>query len=132
MADRLGVESIDREGRSVVLKFRPRTKVDPGRLVTMVRGRSDLRLVPPAALKLELDEAPRVGEAAAPLRPPARKAGTRADVAPSWWTARARTGEVRPGFSKHEVLRAKPVDPRGAGGVFERVGGLLSELLDQI
>ena len=30
MADRLGVEAIDREGRVVVLKFRPQAKMDPG------------------------------------------------------------------------------------------------------
>ena len=36
MADRLGVESIDREGRFVVLKFRPLGRVDPGRLIQVV------------------------------------------------------------------------------------------------
>ena len=50
-------------------------------------------------------------------------------MAPSWWTARAREGEVRPGFTKAEILKPKPDDPRAPGGVFERVGGLLSELL---
>ena len=57
MADRLGIESIDREGRTVVLKFRPQAKVDPVRLVALVRQRPDLTLVPPAALKLKLDGA---------------------------------------------------------------------------
>ena len=52
MADRLGIETIDREGRTVVLKFRPQAKVDPVRLVALVRQRPDLTLVPPAALKL--------------------------------------------------------------------------------
>ena len=37
MADRLGIETIDREGRTVVLKFRPQAKVDPVRLVALVR-----------------------------------------------------------------------------------------------
>src|SRR4249919_3527909 len=32
MADRLGVDSIDREGRLVVIKFRPQARVDPLRL----------------------------------------------------------------------------------------------------
>ena len=53
MADRLGVEAIDREGRAVVLKFRPQAKMDPVRLVSLVRQRGDLTLVPPAALKLD-------------------------------------------------------------------------------
>ncbi len=54
MADRLGIETLDREGRSVVIKFRPQAKVDPVRLVALVRQRSDLTLVPPAALRLTL------------------------------------------------------------------------------
>src|SRR5206468_4830583 len=55
MADRLGVDTIDREGRLVVIKFRPQAKVDPVRLVNLVRQRSDLTLVPPAGLRLTLD-----------------------------------------------------------------------------
>ena len=42
---------------TVVLKFRPQAKVDPVRLVALVRQRPDLTLVPPAALKLNLDGA---------------------------------------------------------------------------
>src|SRR5262249_4012081 len=41
MADRLGIETIDREGRLVVLKFRPQARVDPIRLLTFVRERSE-------------------------------------------------------------------------------------------
>src|SRR6476646_5495812 len=55
MADRLGVDTIDREGRIVVLKFRPQAKVEPVRIVSLVRQRADLTLVPPAALRLQLD-----------------------------------------------------------------------------
>ena len=54
MADQLGIDSIDRDAHSVVLKFRPQAKVDPVRLVALVRERSDLTLVPPAALRLTL------------------------------------------------------------------------------
>ena len=59
MADRLGIESIDREGRTVVLKFRPQANLDPVRLVAVVRARPDLTLIPPAALKLSLESADR-------------------------------------------------------------------------
>jgi hypothetical protein len=38
---------------------------------------------------------------------------------------------VKPGFTKEEILRPAPEDPRAAGGIFERVGALLSDLLDQ-
>ena len=50
MADRLGVETIDREGRIVVLKFGPQAKVDPTRMVTLVRRRPDLTILPPSGL----------------------------------------------------------------------------------
>jgi transcription-repair coupling factor (superfamily II helicase) len=143
MADRLGVESIDREGRTVVLKFRPQAKIDPARLVALVRQRSDLALVPPAALKLSLEGAGGSGLGAAlntPLRsshqPPApsprRSGGRYSSAAPSWWTTRARAGEVKPGFTKEEILRPAKEDPRAPGGVFESVGGLLSDLVDRM
>jgi transcription-repair coupling factor (superfamily II helicase) len=160
MADRLGVEAIDREARTVVLKFRPQAKLDPVRLVALVRQRSDLTLVPPAGLKLMLDGTRDSGlgareasgatlRAATPSpqsalpksqatgpRPQApaprpRKGGDKSQAAPSWWTARAREGEVRPGFTKADILRPAKDDPRAPGGVFERVGQLLSELLGQ-
>jgi transcription-repair coupling factor (superfamily II helicase) len=132
MADRLAVDSIDREGRTVVLKFRPQARLDPVHLVALVRQRPELALVPPAALRLTLGLAG--AEAPAPKPSPAasvKKAGTRSQAAPSWWTARARTGEVKPGFTKAEILRPARDDPRAPGGVFAQVGGLLSELLDR-
>jgi transcription-repair coupling factor (superfamily II helicase) len=132
MADRLAVDSIDREGRIVVLKFRPQARLDPVHLVSLVRQRPELALVPPAALRLTLGLAG--AEAPAPKPPSApsvKKAGTRSQAPPSWWTARARTGEVKPGFTKAEILRPARDDPRAPGGVFAQVGGLLSELLDR-
>jgi transcription-repair coupling factor (superfamily II helicase) len=132
MADQLGIEAIDREGRTVVLKFRPQANLDPVRLVSLVRQRPDLTLVPPAALKLNLD---RPGDSRRQgLRPSSSspgKSGSRGQASPSWWTARARESEVKPGFTKEEMLRPAADDPRAPGGAFERVGGLLSELLDQ-
>jgi transcription-repair coupling factor (superfamily II helicase) len=147
MADRLGIETIDREGAHVVLKFRMQAKIDPVRLVALVRQRPDLTLVPPAALKLNLDGAGDLGLGARrePERPSPRspgpspqapgpsprKSGKYANAAPSWWVARAREEEVKPGFTKADVLRPAKEDPRAQGGVFERVGALLSDLLDQ-
>jgi hypothetical protein len=49
-------------------------------------------------------------------------------AAGSWWTARARSGEVAPGFSREEIMRPAKEDPRAEGGIFARVGGLLQEL----
>jgi hypothetical protein len=125
----LGIDSLDREGRSVVLKFRPQTKMEPARLVSLVRERPDLTLVPPAALRLTLEEP---GGGAQGPQAIARKGGGRAPLAPSWWTARARTGEVTPGFTKADILRPAKDDPRAPGGVLEQIGSLLSELLDRM
>jgi transcription-repair coupling factor (superfamily II helicase) len=137
MADRLGIETIDREGRTVVLKFRPQARLDPVRLVALVRQRPELTLVPPAGLKLNLDMADGKGLMAEKPRPSHKpsaishkKGASRVQgAAPSWWTARARAGEVKPGFTKEDILRPAKEDPRASGGIFERVGGLLSDLL---
>jgi transcription-repair coupling factor (superfamily II helicase) len=115
-ADRLGLESIDREGSLVVFKFRERTKVDLPRLLTLVRSRPDLQLVPPGSLKLDV----RQGS----VDPGGR--GRRA-----WWTARATAGEVTGGFTKAEIQREAPDDPRAQGGLLERVLGVLMTLSDQ-
>jgi transcription-repair coupling factor (superfamily II helicase) len=136
MAERLGVESIDREGRTVVLRFRAQARLDPARLVALVRSRPDLTLIPPAGMRLALDyqtaAATPKSAGRGPRPPTSRSPGARRDSgAPSWWTARAREGSVRPGFSKEEMTRPAPEDPRSADGVIHQVGGVLSELLDQ-
>jgi hypothetical protein len=46
----------------------------------------------------------------------------------SWWAARAKGGEVAPGFSRDEILRPAKEDPRAEGGLFFRVSSLLREL----
>jgi hypothetical protein len=136
MADRLGVETIDREGRLVVIKFRPAGRIDPLRLVKVVGEWPGAVLVPPVSLKLDLDAPLARGKAAPP--PAARTlagrsgaAGARRGVSSSgasWWTARATAGEVRPGFTKEEILRRPETDPRAEGGMFSRVSGLLQAL----
>ncbi len=144
MADQLGIEAIDREDRTVVLKFRPQANVDPVRLVALVRQRPELTLVPPAGLRLTLEGAHRAspesgsgrfgtGPHGSPAPSSAAKRGTARSqgASPSWWTARAREREVRPGFTKQEILKPAREDPRAPGGTLEQVGGLLSELLDK-
>jgi transcription-repair coupling factor (superfamily II helicase) len=137
-ADRLGVETIDREGATVLVKFREGARVDPPRLVALVARRADLALVPPDSLRLDLrpgPSRPSPGRPAPPRRVETSRGGqavaSRPAMGPaaSWWTARATAGAVKPGFSKEEILRPEPEDPRGESGVFTKVGGLLSELL---
>jgi transcription-repair coupling factor (superfamily II helicase) len=131
LADAINVDSIDREGRMVVIRFRPNAKLDPMRLVKVVAGWPGATLVPPVSVKLDV-EAPVTAAPPVP-RPPVTKktdrGGSRAgSSAGSWWTARATTGEVRPGFSKEEILRRPEADPRAEGGMFTRLAGLLQAL----
>jgi transcription-repair coupling factor (superfamily II helicase) len=140
MADRLGLESVDREGQTVVLKFRYDAKVDPAVLFRVVRERADLTLIPPTTLKLDLRgvaaPAPVAASAVrapqpAPGRPagrPAQKKGGDPVAGGSWWAARAKAGEVTSGFTREEIMRPTKEDPRAEGGLFGRVGGLLREL----
>ena len=138
MADRLGVDTIDREGRLVVIKFRPTARVDPLRLVKVVGEWPGATLVPPVSLKLDLEAPQAASKAPAPAarlapasgrpgRPsPLSKRGSSGES--SWWTARATAGEVKPGFTKEEILRKPEADPRAEGGMFARLEGLLRAL----
>ena len=144
MADHLKVDTIEREGKAIVFKFRDAAKVDPQRVMAVINRRPDLRIVPPGHLKLDL--APPV--VAPKLAPPPPAAGrgipgrsgptTHRPVAqggsrgPSWWTVRATAGEVAPGFAKAEVLKPMPEDPRAPDGLFARVTGVLKELSDDL
>jgi len=137
LADRVGIESIDREGQIVVLKFRPEARLDPAWLFRLVQERQDVKLTPPATLKLDLrrrDLEPARSGQASTSRPAGSRIVARNRPLPkaSWWTTRATTGEVAPGFSRDEILRPAKEDPRGDGGVFTRVAGLLRELSEGV
>jgi len=135
-ADRLGVETIDREGQAVVIRFRQNARIDPLRLVKVVGEWPGATLVPPVSLKLSLDPALTASAGRRPeTRPdassghrPGRRAPARPAAAPSWWTARATAGEVTGGFTKEEMLRRPEGDPRAEGGMFARIEGLLRAL----
>ena len=130
-ADRLGVESIDREGQTVVFKFRPDAKVDPGHLFQFVSQHPEVTLTPPAVVKLDLRRVPgrtREDPRGKPAGPGKPGRPLKSTASGSWWTARATAGEVVPGFTKEEILRPEREDPRGPDGVFTRVAGLLAML----
>jgi transcription-repair coupling factor (superfamily II helicase) len=147
LADTLRVESIERDGSVVVFRFREKANVDPVRLVHLVRERPDLQLIPPVSLKLDLAKPSQVSPAsgltlkqahhqhlAKGVRPQPGAGSQplpsirRVKAEPAWWTARATAGEVTPGFSKAEILKAEAEDPRAPGGILERVTDLLEEL----
>jgi transcription-repair coupling factor (superfamily II helicase) len=132
VADRIGLESLDREGTMAVFKFRQDAKIDPVPLARLVQSRSDLTLLPPAVLRLNLaqPEAPAERLIRHPRRRPEPRPGIDAPST-SWWTARA-TSEVEPGFTRGEILAETPPDPAEPGGLFERVGRLLEQLSESL
>lgn len=143
IADHLKLDAIEREGKTIVFKFREAAKVDPQRVMAVVSRRADLRVVPPGHLKLDLAPpvvAPKPTSPPPPMRSGAGRTGpaTHRPVAqggsrgPSWWTVRATAGEVTPGFTKAEVLKPMPEDPRAPDGLYARVNGVLRELSDDL
>jgi len=132
-ADRLRLESIDREATTVLFKFREKANIDPVRLMKLLERRHDLVLIPPATVKMSL-----VGALIAPrpttsrlAPPPPRKGHPRYSQETSWWTERATADAVTPGFSKQEITKELPPDPTAPGGLYERIGGFLDALTDR-
>jgi hypothetical protein len=130
LGDALGVESIDREGRFAVIRFRPTAPIDPVRLVHVLAGFPGASMIPPVSLKLDLEATDR--PASAPTSKDERTQSSfrasgsgKGRPASSWWTARATAGEVATGFTKEAILRTPQGDPRAEGGVFARVESLL-------
>ena len=147
LADKIRVESLDREGQTVVIKFRPDAKLDPAWLFRIVQQRGDIVLLPPATLKVDLKAPEKTSEkpglsstsgptggrphAPGPMKPGSGvrpRKGQDPVAGGSWWAARAKSGEVAPGFSRDEILRPAKQDPRAEGGLFSRLSGLLREL----
>jgi transcription-repair coupling factor (superfamily II helicase) len=107
LADRIGLESLDREGHSVVLKFRPDAKLDPAWLFRVVQQRGDVTLVPPATVRLDLNKgktpaSPSGGNASA-LAPRTGSGGQ---------TPRPGAGGQTPG---RDIGGAQPSPPLSAG-----------------
>jgi transcription-repair coupling factor (superfamily II helicase) len=137
VADRLGLEAIDREGQVVLFRFRSEApgggrvaRLDATHLVRVVSARSDVSLAPPATLKLDLRQPARPVQPVRPrgFQPAVRRPRASKPASKSWWTARAIEEEVTPGFSREEILKPPTEDPTAPDGVFTRVGGLLREL----
>ena len=149
LADALGVETIDRADSTIVIKFRQKAKVDLTTVIALVQDRGDLQLLPPNSLKLNLkyvEAAPAPPAPPSPPKSPLQRAHERhpsyspgaqrrttpqkakLQRKPSWWTARATAGEVTPGFTKAEIMKQAPEDPRAPDGVLAKVTVLLEDL----
>ena len=126
LADALGVDTIDRADSTVVVKFRPKTTVDLKQVIALVQERGDLQLVPPNSLKLDLRTVAEPSPSVVVRATGAKKA--KIQRKPSWWTVRATAGEVTPGFTKAEILKKAPEDPRAPHGVLSKVTELLEDL----
>ena len=136
MADKLGVESLDRQGSAVVMKFRDGAQKashppDPTKVLAVLRRRPDVTLAPPSSLRLNLGALNAGSKDPASTRTPPAPGlrRSRPSAAPSWWTARATAGAVTPGFTKAEILKPPKENPLAEGGLFGRVGSLLEDLL---
>jgi hypothetical protein len=112
-----------------MLKFRPDAKLDPVWLFKMVKSRGDLLLLPPAILKLDLAKPSGPPERATAPGPAPKSKKRPVSTTTSWWTARAKAGEVTPGFSREVILAPGALDPRAADGLFERLEDVLGELV---
>jgi transcription-repair coupling factor (superfamily II helicase) len=134
LADKLRVEAIDREGSAIVFRFRP-GGVDPARVISLVNRRPDVTLVPPASLRLTAPQpmtspafvAKRQGK----LEPPRREIGRKTDMKQaSWWTQRATSGTVAPGFTREELARPVKTPWDTPDRLFDQIKGVLTELTD--
>jgi transcription-repair coupling factor (superfamily II helicase) len=141
LSDRLSIDNLEREGNSIVFKFRPDAKLEPTWLLKLVETRGDLTLLPPAILRLDLTKPVDPPKAATPSKPAVTAPGrlnpktvirAKPEAPPpgreSWWATRATAGEVSGGFSRSEILAETAPDPRAPGGIFERVRQVLDEL----
>jgi transcription-repair coupling factor (superfamily II helicase) len=135
LADRLRVEAIDREGSSVVFRFRP-GGVDPARVISLINRRPDVTLVPPSSLRLT---------AAQPVTAPVFTARRQSRPEPggrgiigrkpepkqvSWWTERATSGSVTPGFTREELVKPRKTAFDSPDRLFDQLRGILTELTD--
>ena len=117
MADRLGIESIEREKHLLVIKFRSDSPLNPARLVELVKARNDVTLTPPAVITVNLEAG----------NPSGRKRTSQlANESTSWWTRRATSGGVSKGFSKQKLSHAGHLNRDDK--VLTQIGGLLAEL----
>ena len=102
LADQIGLESLDREGSVVVMRFRQDASVDPAALARLLQQRGDLALVPPVVLKLDLSK-PVAAPAPVLRKPPQPVPGAR--------PADPRRTMTAPGQTARLLVPSKPVVP---------------------
>ena len=111
-ADALGVESIDRDHNTVIVKFRPQMVVDTARVLEIVEEHSDATLVPPGLLKIDLHTA-------------AEFSDVQPIISESWWAGRERAGNAS---SRPNQRGSSVKDALAPSRIFSRLNGVLAEL----
>jgi hypothetical protein len=110
--------------------------VDPARVISLVNRRPDITLVPPASLRLTATQpmtAPTFAakRAAGRPEPQSRKFGHKPETRQqSWWTQRATSGTVAPGFTREELAKPVKTPLDSPNRLFDQVRSVLTELTD--
>lgn len=124
LADGLGVESIDRDGSLLVIRFRTDAPLDPQRVVDFVQTRPAATFMPPGVIRLDLAADENLAGARGSAH---RGEGRRGDLA-SWWTDRATATAVTGGFTKGEMIHSVKIGSGSSLECLTRVSGVLCEL----
>jgi hypothetical protein len=125
MAEEIGITSIEREKRTLTIKFQGQASLDLGRFAEWVHHRPNVTLVPPGIIKVDL------GGQSTPQRVEGMPLDSMIDLGKgSWWTAQAMTGSLKSGFTHEDHRKPVEVDPLVSGGLFHNIVSLLTELRD--
>lgn len=125
MAEEIGITSIEREKRTLTIKFQSQASLDLGRFAEWVHHRPNVTLVPPGILKVDLRDH------STPQRVEGMPLDSMIDSGKgSWWTAQALTGSLKSGFIHKDHRKPVEVDPLVSGGLFHNIVSLLTELRD--
>jgi transcription-repair coupling factor (superfamily II helicase) len=125
MAEEIGIASIEREKRTLTIKFQSQASLDLGRFAEWVQCRPNVTLVPPGILKVDLQDQ------STTQRFEGGSLDSMIDLGNgSWWTARSMTGSLQSRFTHEGNRKPVEVDPLVSGGLFHKIVSLLTELRD--
>jgi hypothetical protein len=104
-------------------------------VISLINRRRDVTLVPPASLRLTAPQPMTAPTFAAKreAKPPVatRNIGRKTESKPSsWWTQRATSGTVAPGFTREELVKPTKTAWDTPARLFDQIKGVLTELTD--
>jgi transcription-repair coupling factor (superfamily II helicase) len=125
MAEEIGIASIEREKRTLTIKFQSQASLDLGRFAEWVQCRPNVTLVPPGILKVDLQDQSTTQRVEGESLDSMIDSGNG-----SWWTVRSMTGSLQSRFTHEDNRKPVEVDPLVSGGLFHKIVSLLTELRD--